>query len=119
MVEEYPAHWEADVVLADGGTVRVRPIRPDDGERLLGLHARLSPDSVYYRYFAPRPVLTPDEVAHLTGVDHRSRVALVASLRDQIVGVARYDTVPGTSDAEVAFVVEDAHQGRGLGSVLL
>lgn len=119
MGDEYPAHWEAAVVLADGGTVRLRPIRPDDAQRILDLHGRLSPDSRYYRYFTPRPSLTPQEAERLATVDHRTRVALVATLRDDVIGVGRFDVLPGTTDAEVAFVVEDAHQGRGLGSVLL
>jgi hypothetical protein len=45
----YPSHWEADVALSDGSTVLLRPIRPDDGDRLLGFHARQSPQSIYYR----------------------------------------------------------------------
>jgi hypothetical protein len=46
----YPSHFEADVVLADGGTVLVRPIRPADGPALLRFHERLSPESIYLRY---------------------------------------------------------------------
>jgi hypothetical protein len=52
------SRWEGDVVLADGGTVHVRPIRPDDAGRLLALHGRLSPESLYYRFFSPKPRLT-------------------------------------------------------------
>jgi acyl-CoA synthetase (NDP forming)/GNAT superfamily N-acetyltransferase len=115
----YPAHWEADVVLADGGTAHVRPIQPADADRLVALHARLSPESIRYRYFAPHPTLSAKEVERFTHVDHDQRVALVAVLGDEIVAVGRYDRVPGADVAEVAFVVDDEHQGRGLGSVLL
>ena len=52
-------------------------------------------------------------------MDHHTRVALVAELGDRLVGVARYDREPGTDSAEVAFVVSDEHQGRGIGTVLL
>src|SRR4029450_14146781 len=62
----YPAEWDADVVLADGGTVRIRPIRPDDGPRLVAFHALQSPESIYFRYFSPHPRLTDAEVEHLT-----------------------------------------------------
>ena len=55
----YPPHWQADVVLADGGTAHLRPIRPDDADQLVALHARLSPQTIRYRYFAPRPRLHP------------------------------------------------------------
>ena len=51
----YPAEWDADVVLSDGGTARVRPIRPDDGPRILDFHGRQSPESIYFRYFTPAP----------------------------------------------------------------
>jgi GNAT superfamily N-acetyltransferase len=115
----YPPHWEADVVLSDGGTVHLRPIWPGDADRLVALHARLSPESIRYRYFAPHPTLTPREVERFTNVDYDDRVALVATLGDDLVAVGRYDRIPGSDRAEVAFVVDDAHQGRGLGSVLL
>ena len=114
----YPAHWEADVVLADGGVAHVRPIQPQDGPALHAFHDAQSPESVYLRFFAPLPHLSQAEVARFTHVDHVTRVALVATLNEAIVGVARYDQIrPGT--AEVAFNVSDAHQGRGLGTVLL
>lgn len=115
-----PAHWASDVVLIDGGTVHVRPIRPTDGAGLVAFHARLSPDAVYHRFFAAKPTLTDAEVRHFTEVDHVDRVALVAELRDELLGVARYDRLPDApTDAEVAFVVDDHHQGRGVGTLLL
>jgi acyl-CoA synthetase (NDP forming)/RimJ/RimL family protein N-acetyltransferase len=117
--KEYPPHWEADVVLADGGTAHLRPIWPDDADRLVALHSRLSPESIRYRYFAPHPTLSPREVEWFTHVDHDDRVALVAVLGDDLLAVARYDRIPGTDTAEVAFVVDDAHQRRGLAAVLL
>ncbi|MGB8650285.1 MAG: GNAT family N-acetyltransferase [Mycobacteriales bacterium] len=115
----YPAHWEADVVLADGGTVHLRPITPEDGDRLRAMHSRLSPDTVYMRFFSMVRTLSARDVERLTNVDHDERVAFVALLRDEIVGVVRYFRHPGTADAEVAVVVEDAHQGRGMGPLLL
>ena len=114
----YPAHWEADVVLADGGTAHLRPITPDDADALQAFHVRQSPESTYLRFFAPMPRLSDADVHRFTHVDHVDRVALVATVGDAIVAVGRYDrTAPGT--AEVAFNVADAHQGRGLASVLL
>jgi acyl-CoA synthetase (NDP forming)/GNAT superfamily N-acetyltransferase len=113
-----PEHWEADVVLRDGRTARLRPIRPTDGERLADFHRSLSAETVYYRFFAPYPELTERDVTRFTTVDHADRVAFVAMTGDQIIGVGRYDRVD-ERDAEVAFVIRDAHQGRGLGSVLL
>ena len=114
-----PDRWESDVVLADGGTVHVRPIRPDDAERLIAFHAGLSPESVYFRFFSPKPRLTEKEIEKFTTVDMDGRVALVALLHDDIVAVARYDRWPGRDEAEVAFTVADEHHGRGLATLLL
>ncbi|MFB9838906.1 bifunctional acetate--CoA ligase family protein/GNAT family N-acetyltransferase, partial [Actinoallomurus acaciae] len=116
----YPDQWEADVVLADGGTAHLRPIRPDDAGLLREFYARLSPESIYYRFFSPRPRLTDREIEHFTTVDYDNRVALIATIGGAMVAVVRYDRLrPGQDTAEVAFLVEDAHQGRGVASVLL
>jgi acyl-CoA synthetase (NDP forming)/GNAT superfamily N-acetyltransferase len=118
-VPEAPAHWEADVVAADGGTVHLRPITPADADGLNGLMERSSDQTRYYRFFGPLKRLSDRELHRFTHVDHDTRVAFVVLLGEQVVAVGRYDRLPGTVDAEVAFLVEDAHQGRGLGSVLL
>lgn len=114
----YPLHWEADVVLADGGVVHLRPISAADEDRLREFHAKLSPETIYYRFFAPYPELTAKDVRRFTHVDHVNRVGLVATVAGEIVGIGRYDRVSET-DAEIAFTVRDDYQGRGLGSVLL
>ncbi|HZB49314.1 MAG TPA: GNAT family N-acetyltransferase [Mycobacteriales bacterium] len=118
-VDDYPAGWEADVAVSDGGVVHVRPIRPDDRDRLAAFHSRLSERTVYLRFFAPHPTLSERDLDHLTTVDHRDRVALVALLGEDLIGVGRYDRIDDSRDAEVAFVVDDAQQGRGIGSLLL
>ena len=111
--------WQADVVLADGGVVHLRPIRPEDGDDLLAFHAALSDRSRYFRFFSPHPRLSTSEVERFTSVDMVDRVALVAVLEGTLVGVGRFDRRPGAPDAEVAFVVADAQQGRGIATVLL
>ncbi|MGI5274632.1 GNAT family N-acetyltransferase [Nonomuraea sp. CA-218870] len=118
MEAQYPAHWEADVVLADGGTAHVRPIRPADADRLRAFYSRLSEESIYFRFFGPRPRLSDREVRWFTNVDYVERVALIATIGAEMVAVIRYDRT-GPGEAEVAFLVEDAHQGRGVASVLL
>lgn len=117
-VQPYPNHWEADVVLTDGGTAHIRPITAADGDLLQEFHSRLSPETIYYRFFAPYPNLSNRDVERFTNVDYEDRVALVATISDVMVAVVRYDKV-SADEAEVAFVVEDAHQGRGMASVLL
>ncbi|MGP3959071.1 bifunctional acetate--CoA ligase family protein/GNAT family N-acetyltransferase [Nonomuraea sp. 3N208] len=118
MEAQYPAHWEADVVLADGGTAHVRPIRPADAGRLRAFYSRLSDESIYFRFFGPRPRLSDRDVERFTNVDYVNRVALIATIGTEMVAVIRYDRT-GPGEAEVAFLVEDAHQGRGVASVLL
>jgi acyl-CoA synthetase (NDP forming)/RimJ/RimL family protein N-acetyltransferase len=114
----YPTHWEADVVLRDGRPCHLRPIKPEDGPALREFHSRLSARTVYYRFFSAYPRLTDRDVARFTEVDHVDRVALVATMASDIIGVARYDRLD-PHEAEVAFVIQDEHQGRGLGSVML
>ncbi|MFC4589366.1 bifunctional acetate--CoA ligase family protein/GNAT family N-acetyltransferase [Sphaerisporangium corydalis] len=119
MEPDYPAHWEADVVLADGGTAHLRPIRPDDAGILRAFYSRLSDQSIYFRFFGPRPRLSDREVRWFTTVDYVNRVALIATLGTEMMAVVRFDRMDQQDSAEVAFLVEDAHQGRGVASVLM
>jgi acyl-CoA synthetase (NDP forming)/ribosomal protein S18 acetylase RimI-like enzyme len=117
-IPDAPRHWEADVLLRDGRTAHIRPIRGEDAELLVDFYARVSDQSKYYRFFSPMPELSPKDVKRFTEVDHVSRVAFVLLLSGRMIAVGRYDVVrPG--DAEVAFLVEDQHQGRGIAQVLL
>ncbi|MFC9467016.1 bifunctional acetate--CoA ligase family protein/GNAT family N-acetyltransferase [Streptomyces coelicoflavus] len=124
---EYPAHWEADVVLRDGGTARVRPITVDDAERLVSFYEQVSDESKYYRFFAPYPRLSAKDVHRFTHHDFVDRVGLAATVGGEFIATVRYDRIgaggtPATSpadEAEVAFLVQDAHQGRGVASALL
>jgi GNAT superfamily N-acetyltransferase len=99
--------------------VRMRPIRPDDEERLADFHAHLSPETIRRRFFNAHPALSPKELDRFTHVDGDLRLAVVAVEDDEIIGVGRYESVPGTDDVEAAFVVRDDHQGRGLGTELV
>lgn len=116
------AEWLVE--LKDGQQVRIRPIRADDEQRLHGAFARMSERTVYFRFFSPLKRL-PDHLARrLARVDYQDRFALCAvSLGadgdEQVLGVARYDRIPGTRTAEVAVAVVDELQRRGLGSNLL
>jgi acyl-CoA synthetase (NDP forming)/RimJ/RimL family protein N-acetyltransferase len=114
----YPSHWEADIVLSDGRIAHVRPVLSDDADRLVEFYARVSDRSKYLRFFAPYPELSPHDVARFTTVDHHDRVALVVIEDDRMIAIGRFDSL-GDGEAEVAFLVEDSQQGRGLGSVLL
>jgi acyl-CoA synthetase (NDP forming)/GNAT superfamily N-acetyltransferase len=114
----YPTSWEADVVLRDGSVAHIRPIKPSDGPLVEIFHSKQSEESIYLRFFAPLKRLPPKDLYRFTHVDYVDRVALVATVRDDIVGIGRYDRVSPTS-AEVAFNISDHFQGRGIGSVML
>ncbi|MFF0202005.1 GNAT family N-acetyltransferase [Streptomyces sp. NPDC005017] len=125
--QEYPDHWEADVVLRDGGTARVRPITADDAERLVSFYEQVSDESKYYRFFAPYPRLSAKDVHRFTHHDFVDRVGLAATVGGEFIATVRYDRIgadglPASApadEAEVAFLVQDAHQGRGVASALL
>lgn len=116
--QAYPEYWEADVILRDGATAHLRPISPQDQELLQQMHSSQSQDSIYLRFFSYKPKLSQRELERFTTVDHRDRVCFVLILGDKLIGVGRYDRTSPRA-AEVAFMISDHHQGRGIGSILL
>ncbi|MGW4896505.1 bifunctional acetate--CoA ligase family protein/GNAT family N-acetyltransferase [Kitasatospora sp. NPDC004240] len=123
---DYPQHWEADILLRDGGTARIRPITPEDAQRLVEFYEQVSDQSKYFRFFAPYPRLSDKDVRRFTHHDFVNRVGLAVVVRDHFIATVRYDRIDAEgrpsdtgTDAEVAFLVQDAHQGRGVASALL
>ncbi|WP_174537765.1 bifunctional acetate--CoA ligase family protein/GNAT family N-acetyltransferase [Micromonospora chalcea] len=109
-----------DVLLSDGTTVQLRQIRPEDAPEIVAMHGRFSERTRYLRYFSPYPRIPERDLKRFVNVDHRDREAFVVLAGERIVAVGRYERLgPASPEAEVAFVVEDAYQGRGIGSVLL
>ncbi len=117
--DRYPDDLVAEDRAADGTVLALRPIRVDDDRRLREFHDRLSSGTVYLRFFSFHPHLSDREAERFTHVDYADRLALVAEVDGELVGVGRYDRVAGTEEAEVAFVVADDFQHRGIGHVLL
>jgi acetate---CoA ligase (ADP-forming) len=115
----YPAQYESDVVLRDGSTLRLRPVRPGDEAALGELHDRLSPDSTYFRFFGLRAE-NASEVSRLLRTDYDNEFSLVAESGARLSGVASYSRNPKLPErAEVAFTIADALQGRGVGTRML
>lgn len=109
-----------EIELHDGERILIRPIRLADGDQLAQLHARLSPDSVYRRYFGFRPTLSAAQIRRFTAIAEDWRFALVGVRQTgQLAGVARYEGQDGSADAEIALIVDDALHHLGLGSLLL
>lgn len=108
--------------LRDGTVLYVRALRFDDAERLCAFHASLSPETIYARFFHMLLELTSAEVAVLMRLDYVNRMALVATtgpdVEAALVGIARYARI-GPQVAEIAAVVQDQWQGRGIGTALL
>jgi acyl-CoA synthetase (NDP forming)/GNAT superfamily N-acetyltransferase len=122
----YPRHWEADVLLRDGQVAHLRPISVEDRDLLVDFYAQVSAESKYLRFFAPMPELSERDLLRFTHVDHRDRVAFVLTVADKMLAVGRFDRIPPEEardkdvvEAEVAFLVQDAHQGRGIANLLL
>ena len=119
----YPEELERDIMLRDGTAVRLRPIRADDAPRLVEYYGRLSAHTAYQRFFTVMKRLPPDWAQMLANVDYVKRLALVAEVETpggfELVAVARYDVTARADTAEVAFVVQDGWQNKGLGTILL
>lgn len=105
--------------LSDGTRVTLRPMRASDADGLVRFHATLSTHTTYMRFFSVHPRLSADEVERFTHVDHRDREAVVAVVDRDIVGVGRFDRLPDSTDAEVAFLITDEWQGRGIATALI
>ena len=106
------------IQLRDGTEVHLHAMRGDDAAALLRFHHQLSPETTYLRFFSVHPELSAQELEHFTHVDHQDREAIVASVVEEIIGVARFDRIDGTNVAEAAFVIADPWQGEGLGTAL-
>ncbi len=119
-MSDYPARYESDILLRDGSTLHFRPIKPDDVTALLEFHKRLSPRSVYFRFFSPLPELGEERARALANVDYNDKFTIVGELAGRLVGVASYYRDKNSPDrAEVAFLIEDALQGRGIATRML
>jgi RimJ/RimL family protein N-acetyltransferase len=115
-----PAGAGDSLLLRSGERVRVRPVRSSDAAELMAMHARLTADSIYRRYFAALPRLSPSDARRLTTLDAEWRFALVATSSDgAILGIARYEGEMDGRSADLAVVVDDAVQRSGLGGGLL
>ncbi len=114
---------ERTVRLRNGARVRLRPIRPEDEDRLIALYGRLSPESARQRFFTSMKWLPRAWARYFANVDYHDRLAVVAEREEAgrifLIGVARYDAAGTPGSAEIALVVEDAWQGLGLGGILL
>jgi GNAT superfamily N-acetyltransferase len=110
---------ESDFTLKDGSQVLIRPIRPEDDHALLEIFKRLSPQTVYQRFFQALPELSPGMARYLANVNQTNRMAIVAEFGAELIGVGRYERTSDPEVVDLALVVLDQWQNKGLGRILL
>ena len=117
-----PSEYRVTEILRDGGRLEVRALKPVDRDALVAAAGRSSSDTLALRFFAPKRGFSEKEIDFYTNVDFERHVALAAFVdeggKPLLVGGSRY-IVAEPGRAEIAFTVEDAHQGRGIASLLL
>lgn len=124
-VETEASNYRAEEILRDGRAVTIRALHSEDKPLWQDVWEHLSPTSVYYRFFTPKKSMSAAEVAYFTQLDFVKHVALLAIVHDAVLAddpaaVGRYhinETKP--ESAEIAFAVEDAYHGLGIGTLLL
>jgi len=127
-IRAYPSKYVAPWTMKDGAPVTIRPIRPEDEPAMVRFHETLSERTVYLRYFHLMNLeqrTTHERLTRICFIDYDREMALVAERRNpetgepEILGVGRMTKLHGTKDAEVAVLISDKYQRRGLGKELL
>jgi acyl-CoA synthetase (NDP forming)/RimJ/RimL family protein N-acetyltransferase len=106
-------------LLADGSTVEIRQARAEDADAVREMHAGLSPDNSYFRFFCLSPQSPEREATRVCRPADKSHLALLALLNGKLVGVASYEALATPGRAEIAFAVSDDMHGRGIATLLL
>jgi acyl-CoA synthetase (NDP forming)/GNAT superfamily N-acetyltransferase len=109
----------AYALLTDGTTVEIRPARPDDFDAVRDLHAKMSPENLYLRFFSMSQVAAEREAQRICREPAPGRGALLALLDGRVVGCGSYEAGAGSESAEVAMSVADDLHNRGVGTLLL
>ncbi|MEI9892537.1 MAG: bifunctional acetate--CoA ligase family protein/GNAT family N-acetyltransferase [Chthoniobacter sp.] len=125
-IRPYPSEYVSHIQLKDGTHVVLRPIRPDDEDMLIAFHSTLSEQSVRWRYFDALPLaarIAHQRLVRICFADYDREIALVAEhgkgAARKVIAVGRLNRLHGRNAAELAVVVSDAWQRRGLGTHLL
>lgn len=118
-----PKEFRTTYILPDGTQVTFRPIHPTDEPRMRELFYALSQQTIYYRFMSHQRVVPRKQIQEFVYIDHRNEVALVGTLPapqgEEIIALGNYYLDPKTNRAEVAFVVHDRWQNKGIGTFLL
>ena len=122
-ISPYPNQYEMRTVVKEGVEILVRPIKPEDAPLLVNLFHGLSPKNIYLRFFSPIKSLSHEMLVRFTQIDYDRDMALVAmdtsQPKEEMLGVARLITEPGSKKAEFAVTIRDVWQGKGIGATLM
>jgi acetyltransferase len=127
VIRPYPQQYVRDWTMKDGTHVTIRPIRPEDEPLMIDFHSRLSDRSVYLRYFQPLKLTqrtAHERLTRICFIDYDREMALVTELKRndgscEILAVGRLSKLHGTEEAEIAVLVRDEYQHRGIGTELV
>jgi len=118
----YPENLACSYIFKGDLTVHFRAIKPSDVEEMRRLFYRFSDEAVYYRYFSPIKTMPHTKMQEYVNVDYRNTMSIVGLIgepgEEQIIAEGRYARIPETSSADLAFVVDEAYQGRGIATFL-
>lgn len=122
-VKPNPPDYRREMVLADGKRLVIRPITCLDKKTLLQFHTRLSPETRFFRYHYSKGELTESDLQNFCDLDYVNSMGLVVEINgdkdSDIIAVGRYIRVPPDHTAEIAMVVQDSMQNKGIGTNLL
>ena len=121
VIRPYPAEWERSITLQDGETVQLRPIKPEDERLYDGFLAKVTPDDLRLRLFAPQRQLSHKFLARMTQIDYAREIAFVAirETTGELLGVSRYSADPDYEKGEYAVLARSDLKGKGLGWLLM
>ncbi|HEY82158.1 MAG TPA: GNAT family N-acetyltransferase [Dehalococcoidia bacterium] len=119
----YPSQYETEVLLKDGSRILLRPIKREDTEKWLAFYRRLSQQTLYLRFGRVPKEMGPEDALRFCTVDYNNTFALVAEVQKgegkEIIAIGRYYRLPNKRAARVAFAIEDAYHGKGIGTRLI
>ncbi|MFH1803626.1 MAG: bifunctional acetate--CoA ligase family protein/GNAT family N-acetyltransferase [Pseudomonadota bacterium] len=123
-IHPYPRHLKQEIVLEDGTTYMLRPIKPEDEPAHYQFMSKLTPEDIHFRFFGSVRELPHSEMARQTQLDYDRAMAFVATVRDgeekdQIQGIVQVAIDPKNENAEYAVMVRSDLKGRGLGRILM